>query len=247
MLDAGCSMRVKDLVSSLQYRVSNIEYRASSIEDRASRMAGGRAMHLANKLTLTRIILIPLIIILLTQENIYVRFLTLFTFIIAAITDLYDGILARREQKVTTWGKLMDPLADKLLTSAVFISFVGMPELHIPAWMVFLIITREFLVTGLRMLALSEGTVITAGGGGKAKTTSQMVVIIAIFLILLIRSYLQTFLNLTPADMLDRGGWSRYLFWTIEAGPYLLMLITTLLTVLSGLNYLIKYKKLIWA
>ncbi|MDI6791320.1 MAG: CDP-diacylglycerol--glycerol-3-phosphate 3-phosphatidyltransferase [bacterium] len=204
-------------------------------------------MNLANKLTLTRIILIPIIIILLAQEDIYARFATLVIFIIAAITDLYDGMLARREKKVTNWGKLMDPLADKLLTSAIFISFVGMPQLHIPAWMVFLIITREFLITGLRMLAISEGTVIAASGGGKIKTTSQMVAIIAILLILLVRSYCQqASCDLAPAIMLAKDGWYWYLAWTLELGPHLLMLITTLLTVLSGVSYLLKYKKLIW-
>jgi CDP-diacylglycerol--glycerol-3-phosphate 3-phosphatidyltransferase len=109
--------------------------------------------------------------------------LALVVFIVASITDYYDGKLARGEHGITTFGKFMDPLADKLLVAAAFICFVGEPMGHIlPAWVVVVIIAREFMVTGLRLLAIGEGKVIAAGKWGKHKTVWQITAIIIIML-----------------------------------------------------------------
>jgi len=95
-------------------------------------------------------------------EHPVTRLLALLIFIAASLTDLYDGWLARRNNSITDLGKFMDPLADKLLVSAAFISFVELRELSIPAWMVIIIISREFIITGLRTLAASKGKVLAA-------------------------------------------------------------------------------------
>jgi CDP-diacylglycerol--glycerol-3-phosphate 3-phosphatidyltransferase len=133
----------------------------------------------------------------------------------------------------------MDPLADKILISAAFISFVSIPNLYIPAWMVVLIISREFIITGLRLLARNAGKVVAASKEGKIKTTSQIVTILSILIILSLKSFYYDYGTLE----------SRYLF-TIQLIfyiiPYLLVLITTFLTLFSGINYIIKHKEVIW-
>jgi CDP-diacylglycerol--glycerol-3-phosphate 3-phosphatidyltransferase len=96
-------------------------------------------------------------------------------FLLAALTDLLDGIIARRTNRITVTGAMLDPIADKLLMSAAFISLVGLDRA--PAWMVFCIIAREFAVTGLRMVALEGGVPISANQWGKAKTTSQVIAV----------------------------------------------------------------------
>ncbi|MCK4533781.1 CDP-diacylglycerol--glycerol-3-phosphate 3-phosphatidyltransferase, partial [bacterium] len=131
-------------------------------------------MNLANKLTLTRIVLVPLFMIYMFYDNVYTRVTALVVFIVAALTDLFDGRIARRYNCVSNFGKFMDPLADKLLVSAAFISFVGMEELQIPAWMVVCVISREFSITGLRTLAASQGKIVSASKSGKFKTTFQI-------------------------------------------------------------------------
>ncbi|ADL51806.1 CDP-diacylglycerol--glycerol-3-phosphate 3-phosphatidyltransferase [Clostridium cellulovorans] len=134
-------------------------------------------MNLANKLTIARILLIPLFLIFIAFRNIpYGSYIATFIFILASITDSLDGYVARSRNQVTTLGKFMDPLADKLLVTAALISLV---ELKIvPAWVVVIILTREFAVTGLRSVAATEGIVISASNWGKVKTISQIVAII---------------------------------------------------------------------
>ncbi len=148
--------------------------------------------HLPNKITILRIILIPIFIFLLLYNfsgeivllgsrkidtNIFMATIIL---IIAAITDFLDGYLARKYNLVTNIGKFLDPLADKLLVCSAFIVMI---ELNlIPSWFVVCVITREFAVTGLRMLALEQGEVIAAGILGKLKTVMQLLAIIFILL-----------------------------------------------------------------
>jgi CDP-diacylglycerol--glycerol-3-phosphate 3-phosphatidyltransferase len=128
-----------------------------------------------NSLTMLRIFLAPVLVVVLLTEIPDKEYWGLGIFLFAALTDLLDGIIARRTNRITVVGALLDPIADKLLMSAAFISLV---ELDLaPAWMVFCIIAREFAVTGLRMVALERGVVISANVWGKAKTTSQMVAV----------------------------------------------------------------------
>ncbi len=135
-------------------------------------------MNLANQLTLVRITLIPIFLVF-THANIpHGRLIAAIVFLIAAITDGLDGHVARSRKEITNLGKIIDPLADKLLISAALISLVGLGLVE--AWVTFIIIAREFAVTGLRTVAAAEGHVIAASSLGKLKTISQIVAIIAI-------------------------------------------------------------------
>ena len=140
--------------------------------------------NLPNMLSLFRVILVPVILVFLTLRGQlgYVMGLNVgdciaaVVFIIASITDAVDGYIARKRNIVTNLGKFIDPLADKILVIAVLTALV---ELHrFPAWMVVVIISREFIVSGLRMVAASEGVVIAASKGGKLKTVTQIIGII---------------------------------------------------------------------
>src|ERR1700758_1372674 len=141
-------------------------------------------MNLPNSLTILRIFFVPLLVAALVQENVVLNlgpwrvtneWLALAIFLIAAATDLLDGYLARRWRQVTTVGTLLDPIADKLLISAALISLV---QIHrVPAWMVVLIIGREFAVSGLRSIAATEGYIIHASDLGKTKMITQVIAI----------------------------------------------------------------------
>ena len=203
-------------------------------------------MNLANKLTMGRIIAIPFFILFMFMGSIYTRVAALLIFILAALTDIYDGIVARHREEVTSFGKFIDPLADKLIVSAALISFVQLRELSIPAWMVILVISREFIITGLRSVAASRGTIIPASLSGKFKTTSQMVVIITILIILIVNAVLKNYLHTTPLELQTLLGWRRILGYILNRAPYWLMLIVTILTVISGLSYIFKNKHILF-
>src|SRR5436190_10860787 len=129
--------------------------------------------NLPNSLTLFRIFLVPFMVVVLLTK--YSDFLGLGIFLVAAITDFFDGYFARRMKKMTRLGALLDPIADKLLMSAAFISLVELGLAR--AWMVVIIIGREFAVTGLRSIAAQQGVVIAASPLGKTKTVAQVVAI----------------------------------------------------------------------
>ncbi len=129
-------------------------------------------MNLPNKLTLGRIFAIPVFIVLLLMGY---RVIATVIFIAAAFTDMLDGKIARKYNLVTNFGKLMDPLADKLLTMSAFLCLVELGDM--PAWMAIVILGREFIITGMRQVAAAEGIVIAAGWSGKIKTVLQMVAI----------------------------------------------------------------------
>jgi len=132
-------------------------------------------MNLPNLLTLARIFIIPFLVTVLLTEFPNKELWGIILFLIASLTDMLDGYIARRRRQVTTIGILLDPLADKLLISAAFISLV---QLHLaPAWMVVIIIGREFAVTGLRNLASSEGLIIRASALGKTKMVFQVIAV----------------------------------------------------------------------
>ncbi len=133
-------------------------------------------MNLPNKLTMFRVILIPFFIVfLLIPITSYDKWIALVIFIVASLTDLLDGKIARKYNLVTNFGKFMDPLADKLLVCSALICLI---ELHkISAWMVIIIIAREFIISGFRLVASDNGVVIAASYWGKFKTTFQMVAV----------------------------------------------------------------------
>jgi CDP-diacylglycerol--glycerol-3-phosphate 3-phosphatidyltransferase len=137
-------------------------------------------MNLPNKLTVIRVLAIPLFLIFLFICKGVFRFLPLLIFVAAAVTDAIDGYIARRDNLITDFGKFMDPLADKLLTTAAFIAFVELE--YLSSWVVILILSREFLISGFRTLAASKGVNIAANPWGKIKTVFQMILIVVILL-----------------------------------------------------------------
>jgi len=141
-------------------------------------------LNLPNALTLLRIFLVPVLVVVLLTRAGGGPFLGAGIFGLAVLTDYLDGYFARRHNQVTRLGILLDPIADKLLTAAAFLSLVEMDA--VPAWMVMIIVGREFAVTGLRNIAAGRGLLIPASGLGKSKMVAQVV---CIFLLLLGRSY----------------------------------------------------------
>ena len=137
-------------------------------------------MNLPNKLTMFRIVLTPVFLAVLYWGFPGADYVALVIFIIASLTDLLDGKIARKYNLVTDFGKFADPLADKILVTAALLWFVEVGRM--PAWMVMIVITREFAVSGLRMIASDKGRVIAAGWSGKVKTASTMVCIVLMFL-----------------------------------------------------------------
>lgn len=132
-------------------------------------------MNLANKLTVLRMILVPVFLICAMFNTFTGNIIALAIFIIASVTDKLDGYIARSRNQITNFGKFMDPLADKLLVTCALIILVE--KNIIPAWVVVVIIAREFVVSGLRTLAASQGVVIAASNWGKLKTVIQMIAI----------------------------------------------------------------------
>ena len=133
-------------------------------------------MNLPNKLTILRIIMIPFFVLFMLLDggaNQTYRYIAAVIFIVASFTDLLDGKIARKYNLVTNFGKFMDPLADKLLVCSGLICFVGLGAL--PAWFVIIIISREFIISGFRLVASDNGVVIAASYWGKFKTVSQMI------------------------------------------------------------------------
>lgn len=139
-------------------------------------------MNTPNKLTIARMIIVPfLVIFLLTgwggEAN---RYISLTLFVVASVTDWFDGYLARKNNLVTNFGKFMDPLADKLLVCSAMICMIDLKRLS--AWFVIIIIAREFIISGFRLIAAENGIVIAANYWGKFKTASQMIMIILLIL-----------------------------------------------------------------
>lgn len=140
-------------------------------------------MNLPNKLTILRMIMIPFFVAALLMEGGQVqtlRYLAAGIFIVASLTDMLDGKIARKHNLVTNFGKFMDPLADKLLVCSALICLVELKEL--PAWMVIVIISREFIISGFRLVASDNGVVIAASYWGKFKTTFQMIAVVLLIL-----------------------------------------------------------------
>jgi len=190
-------------------------------------------MNLANKLTLIRIVLVPVFLIFIAVRTIpYGRSIATAVFIIAALTDKLDGYIARSRNQITRFGKLMDPLADKLLVSAALVSLV---EYHVlMSWIAIIIIAREFAVTGLRSVAAAEGVILAASKWGKAKTFIQIVAILMALINLNLRNY--KFFN-NPVDF--------QLMSNFKMVSDIVMYIAVLVTIISGVDYFVKNKDII--
>lgn len=185
-------------------------------------------MNLANKLTISRIFLTFVFMFFLFSKGVVFKISALAVFIIASLTDFLDGYLAKKRGETSDFGKFMDPIADKVLVIAAFLAFVEMKL--VPAWIVVIIIFREFIITGLRLIALKKGEIIEAEMAGKHKTISQMFSIYAIlFFIILKESKASVF-----------GENMEYLSKNVI---FSLMLLTAFLTLVSGISYLAKNKR----
>ena len=137
-------------------------------------------MNTANKLTLLRVFLIPVFLVVAYWGFPGSRYVALAIYIVACLTDLLDGYIARHYNQVSDFGKFADPLADKMLVTAAMLWFVEIGQM--PAWMLLIVICREFAVSGLRMIASDKGRVIAAGWSGKVKTAATMVCVVLMFL-----------------------------------------------------------------
>ena len=174
-------------------------------------------MNLPNKLTVFRVILIiPFVLFLLTDlGGDYSDWISLAIFIIASLTDMLDGKIARKYNLVTNFGKFMDPLADKLLVSAALICLIEMER--IPAWIVVIIISREFIISGFRLIASDNNIVIAASYWGKFKTTFQMIMVCLMLV------------NISALDVVTQ----------------IIMWIATALTIISLVDYVVKNKNVL--
>ncbi|HPJ01412.1 MAG TPA: CDP-diacylglycerol--glycerol-3-phosphate 3-phosphatidyltransferase [Candidatus Limiplasma sp.] len=137
-------------------------------------------MNLPNKLTLLRVLAIPVIVTFLLLNTPVFRIAAIVLFVLACLTDWLDGHIARKQGIVTVFGKFLDPVADKLLVLSTMITLAGLGQL--PAWVCVLVLFRELMVDGLRMIAVQKGVVIAAGKLGKIKTVSQMVLVVTVLL-----------------------------------------------------------------
>ncbi|MGB2696776.1 MAG: CDP-diacylglycerol--glycerol-3-phosphate 3-phosphatidyltransferase [Candidatus Zixiibacteriota bacterium] len=185
-------------------------------------------MNLPNKLTLLRILLSPVFMAFFLIDNVYSRYFATFIFLIAALTDVYDGYLARKTGVVTGFGKFMDPLADKILTATAFISFVALG--YVKAWMILIIIVREFFITGLRTIAAYKGIVIMPSFMSQLKTATQMVVIV---IILLYTNIATTITQMGHNSPFFHNPWVFRIFDGM-------VFIALALTVGTGIDYLVK-------
>ena len=195
-------------------------------------------MNLPNKITVARMLLIPIMIIVpyLGFNNILFgsvtigSFITLIIFLIASFTDFLDGYLVRKNNLVTTFGKFLDPIADKLLVLSALIMLVE--QGIIPGWIPIIIAAREFIVSGIRMLAAGDGKVIAASWYGKVKTVSQMVAISLAFL------STNTFMQFTSVEM-GTGALILNILMSLA------MIVAVLTTILSGVDYFMKSKDIV--
>lgn len=190
-------------------------------------------LNLPNQLTLLRIVLTPVFAAFLFSDSLTLRQLSLVVFIVAALTDWYDGWVARKMGYSTRWGKFLDPLADKVLSSAALLSYVGLGL--VDAWMVWIVIFRDFLITGLRSYAEWHDQPIVTSRGAQAKTFGEFVVIYYILILYVVRSI--------PMVYQEWG-------FTIDSlmHPQVLfgmMLLVTLSTVGTGIAYLFDNRKMI--
>jgi CDP-diacylglycerol--glycerol-3-phosphate 3-phosphatidyltransferase len=177
-------------------------------------------LNLPNLLSIVRILLVPPLVVVLLTKFEGKEWWGLSLFLLAAAMDFLDGFLARRRKEVTRLGTLLDPAADKILISAAFISLVEMDPRVVPAWMVVVIIAREFAVTSLRGFAAAENVMIPAGLSGKIKTTVQ---IVAIALVIIHSQIRQLFPHLAPFSL-----------WA-----------ALVITVYSGIEYFVRFGRLL--
>ena len=188
-------------------------------------------MNLPNKLTISRIVLTIIFMFLLFMHGALYKILALIIFAIAAFTDFLDGHIARKYNLVSDFGRFMDPIADKILALSAFIAFVELGL--VPAWMVMIIILREFTITGTRLIALKKNEIISAAMVGKHKTASQIFAIFVILLFIIFRDFFQS-----------SNFWNATVESHFKLSIFILMFITVVLTLISGISFFVRNRKL---
>lgn len=188
-------------------------------------------MNLPNKLTISRLVFTFAFMCCIFYPGAIAKTLAIFFFMLAALTDYFDGRIARKRNLITNFGKLMDPIADKILVLAAFLAFVELKLM--PAWMIIIILSRELLITGIRLLCAAGGIVIAAAKEGKHKTVSQFFSIFVVLFLILIR------------ELCSRLGiWSSGREVLMKNTIFMLFFITTFLTLISGITFLYRNREL---
>lgn len=177
-------------------------------------------MNLPNKLSMIRICMIPFFVVLALIEAQWAQFAALAVFVVASLTDMLDGQIARKRGLVTNFGKFIDPIADKLLVMSALVVLVEQGRM--PGWVCILMLAREFAISGFRLVAADSGKVIAAGWLGKVKTVTQMAAVIALLLLVPVGE---------NAALLGQAGVTL---------ANVLMIVAAVMTVLSGADYIIK-------
>lgn len=199
-----------------------------------------KKLNIPNKLTIVRICLVPVFVLLMVfiDATSYMKYIALGVYLIASLTDYIDGYLARKHKIVTTFGKLMDPLADKILVSAGFIMLTGIGT--IPAWITVIVVGRDFLLNTIRMFGTQGGETISAGIYGKIKTAFQM---IGVCLAIIDTNGMFAFVSMGKSvGLVQTMGFVPML---INVGMSISITIAVIFTIWSCIDYIIKYRKYI--
>ncbi len=186
-------------------------------------------MNTPNKLTVSRMLMTPVFLAVILWDTPHRFLFAAIVFSVAAITDAVDGKIARKRKEITVFGKLLDPVADKMLTTAALLAFMQLDLCNV--WIVFIVLTREFIVTSIRLIALSQSIVIPANVWGKLKTVSQMTFTIAIMLLAELDEIFELFNNSIPFEF---SFLSNTLLW-----------VTAFFAAVSGVIYVVQSRKLI--
>ncbi len=186
-----------------------------------------------------RILLTAFFIPAVLKDTMFFSYVSIFLFSIAAISDWLDGHLARKYGIISNFGKVMDPLADKILILSALVCFVKLDV--VPSWMVIIIIGREFLVSGIRIIVAEEGEIIVASNWGKVKTVVEIIAVAATLLLISVNHTIN-YLGMSRQDMLIKGE-PLTEFVLLKVIPYALMFIAAALSLISGLEYFFKNKR----
>ena len=198
-------------------------------------------MTTANKITMVRILMIPFFIYFALQADKTSLIIALVLFCLASVTDFLDGYIARKYNQVTDFGKFVDPLADKLLVTAALLIFIE--KGIFPAWMVFIVLAREFIITSLRNVAAAKGKVLAASWTGKVKTCVQIAGIIIDFFVLILISGSLEDMNTAIASSIGVIGGAAGPTAVLTAGfgiPNIVAWVVTLVTIYAGVDYMVK-------
>lgn len=191
-------------------------------------------MNLPNRLTVARFVMALAFVGLMSFHHVACYVVAYLVFIVAALTDYYDGKIARARNLITNFGKLLDPVADKVLLIGALVMLMGVPCLRIPAWTLVVILAREFLITGARSLAASDGVVIGANIWGKTKAVIQMVYVFVFLFLAVVVEGLETY----AADWGRQSGLAPLLRKVVETASLWCIVFVAVFTIYSGVQFM---------